>query len=683
MNILIPDKWLREYLKTDATPKQLKEYLSLCGPSIERINEIDGAIVYDVEITTNRPDSMSVVGIAREAAAILPRFGVPAKLLNDPYSLKTDLIVKSFVKLYDNTSTGSISTTKKPLNIKTDPKLNPRWTSIVLQNVSIKPSPQWLQDFLTLTGIRPINNIVDITNYLMRAFGQPAHAFDYGEIKPNKKGIPTMILRAAKKGEKIITLDEKEHSLPGEDIIIEDGSRRLIDLCGIMGAKNSSITEKTTSIVLFMQTYKAEQIRKTSMALAHRTEAAQLFEKGIDSELVLPTIIKGIELVKELSGGEVANKIYDLYPKPYTPYEVTVQKSKLNTYVGDILSDSEIKNILAPLGFKTKMTQQGLTVSVPSFRRDVEIDVDIIEEVARIYGYHNIQNKLPDTQPPVVIPDRTLTWEKEIKIKLRDWGYTETYTYSMISEALMDIFNIDKSQTYKIANPLSSEWEYMRPNLLPSLLQTIEYNLHFRRDFQLFELSMIYEYRKNDLPNERPILAVAWTEEKFYEAKGLAESLFATFGISPTTNTIIENPYFHPSKSIQFEGYGSLGLIHPKLLTQLKIKTPITILELDFENLVKNTKSTKVYNPIPKFPTIIEDLTFVFPQRTQLGSILNAIKSISPFVYSVTITSQYESNTTFTIEYLNTEKALNSEEVQSLRKEIIEKVTQEFQGQLR
>ena len=291
MNILIPDSWLREFLKTSATLKQIKEFVSLCGPSIERIHEVDGEAVYDVEVTTNRPDSMSVAGVAREASVILPRFGIPAKLVNDPYERALQ---------GDPLQGREKSSRKRKLSIKTDPNLNPRWTSVVLENVSVKPSPKWLADKLEKSGIRALNNIVDITNYLMRAYGQPAHAFDFDAIAHGKNSA-TMILRASKKGEKLTTLDGKTHTLPGGDIVITDEKGRLIDLCGIMGAKNSSITTETKTIVLFLQTYDPIHIRKTSMALAHRTEAAGLFEKGIDPELVMPAFLEGVRLVGELA----------------------------------------------------------------------------------------------------------------------------------------------------------------------------------------------------------------------------------------------------------------------------------------------------------------------------------------------------------------------------------------------
>ena len=642
MKILLPDSWLREFLVTKASPEQIKEYLSLCGPSVERIHRENGEPIYDIEVTSNRPDSMSILGIAREAAAILPRFGIKAKLVNDPYEVKLG-------------AQSSKLRAGKKLNIRTDATLNPRWTSVVIDSVKVGPSPAWLRKRLEATGIRSLNTIVDITNYVMRAYGQPVHAFDYDQVLP-KNGVPTMILRASKKGERIITLDGKTHSLPGGDIVIEDGSGRLIDLCGIMGAENSAVKASTKTIVLFMQTYNPVNIRRTTMSLAHRTEAASLFEKGLDSKLVYPSILKGIELVAQIAGGKVASKIYDIYPKPYKRYSVTVTKEKLTNYLGVSLRDLDIANILTPLGFKPRLTKSAVSAEVPSFRRDVEIDVDIIEEIARIYGYHNIKPKLPSTEPPVVIPDPTLSWEEEIKIRLRDWGYTETYTYSMISEELMDIFGLDKKKAYKIANPLSSEWIYMRPTLLPSMLSAINQNLNFKSELKLFELSMIYEYRQENLPNEKPVLLVAWTGNKYYETKGIAEALLSLFGI--------------PLPSLA--SYASLKLVED-----------VTILEMDFAKMVKDAKPTKVYKPIPKYPPSYEDLALIIPPETPIGPLIETLKKVDPLVADVTLLDSYENVRTLHVTYLSPEKNLTTEDLRPIREKILKVAEEKFNALLK
>lgn len=664
MNILIPDSWLREFLQTKATPKQIKEFLSLCGPSVERIHEEGDEFIYDIEITTNRPDAMSVIGVAREAAAILPRFGIAAKLKTDPYAEKV---------------TPFQAKTTKTLTIKTNPVLNPRWTSIVLEYVTVKPSPDWLRRKLEASGMRSLNNIIDVTNYLMRCYGQPAHAFDFDAIadKPNHA---TMILRASKKGEKITTLDGKRHTLPSDDIVIEDGKGKLVDLCGVMGAQNSAIKKSTKTVILFLQTYDPMHIRRTMMNLAHRTEAGGLFEKGIDPELVYPAFFKGVELVIELSGGRVASKLYDIYPKPYRPYTVSLARTKAHAYIGKHISDKEVMEILNPLGFQTKVTKELIVVTVPSFRRDVTIDVDIIEELARIYGYHNITSTLPDTAPPVNILDTILHWEEEIKIRLRDWGYTETYTYSMISEELMDIFGLDKTKAYKINNPLSEEWVYMRPTLTPSLLLTLKNNSKFREELKIFELSMIYRYRPNTLPEEEPNLVVMWNEDKFLEAKGLAESLFLFFGVPFPTEENHKSPHitWYTKKAMKLGVYGALGVMDPTVLIRLGIKAPVTRLYLNVSNLVRDASPIRQYRPPPKYPPIYEDFTFVVPPYTAIGPLVEAIKSAHGLISDISLLDTYEDTYTLHVTYQSKENNLTDGVIRPIRKKLITIARQKF-----
>ncbi len=665
MNILIPDSWLREFLQTKASPAQLKEYLSLCGPSIERINTVNGEVVYDIEITTNRPDSMSVSGVAREAAAILPRFGIKAKLLQDPYATDT----AAFIRKYKRAGT-------KKLKIFTDPRLNPRWTSIVLEHVTVGPSPKWLQQKLEKTGIRSLNIVVDITNYLMRCYGQPAHAFDYDRIA-SKNGIPTMKLRESRKHEKITTLDGKTHILPGGDIVIEDESGRLIDLCGIMGAENSSITEKTTTVILFLQTYDPVRIRRTSMKLAHRTEAAGLFEKGTDTELVLPAFIRGVEMATTLAGAQVASSVYDIHPKAYKPSSVSVTRQKLSAYMGVDLKDKEIQTILSPLGFIPTLNKTTVTAKIPSFRRDVTRDVDIIEEIARLYGYHNLKTRLPDTEPPVVQPDPILNWEEIIKTKLRDWGYTETYTYSMISEELMKTFGLDTGAAYKITNPLSTEWVYMRPLLLPSMLKTVEENLHHRSTFNLFELSMEYHFRKAELPHERPTLLVCWTGEQFAHAKGLAQALFDSMGIPfPDEPEASTYPYLQPHHSYSLGRYGSFGEIHQQLLTEMHINKPLTVLHLYLDEMAAHAHPQRRYIPIPKYPAVREDFSFIVPPGFRVGTLIKTFTSIDPTIRRVLLIDSYQNIRTIRIEYLDTTKTLTTENIKTLRAKVLNAATE-------
>ena len=661
MNILVPDSWLREYLKTDATPKQIKEYLSLCGPSVERSNFIKDETVYDIEITSNRPDAMSVMGIAREASVILPRFGI-----------KAELQINQLTNLPINKSN------KLKLHITTDSKLNPRWTSVIFDSVKIKPSPSWLTKRLELVGVRSLNNVIDITNYLMHAYGQPAHIFDYDKIT---NGI--MKLRASKKGETLTTLDGKIHTLPGEDIVIEDGSGKLVDLCGIMGGENSAITDKTTRIILFLQTYDPVQIRKTSMALAHHTEASGLFEKGLDPELVMPVFLEGIQLIQKLASGNIASSIIDIYPHPFIASTVVVSRTKIDSYIGTHLETKEIKEILTNLGCTTTVDNTKVAVQPPSYRQDIAIDVDIIEELARISGYHTIKDKLPDSEPPAIFEDPILGWEQKLKNKLCDWGYTETYTYSMISKELLDTFNINNQEVYEITNPISTDWVYMRPTLLPSMLLAVKQNMPYENDLKLFELSMIYAYRENNLPQEQSTLIIAVSGSRYGKLKGIAEAIFSLFGISFPTITDPATDYYQQGRSLRLGNFGQLGEINPTLLSKLGITKPMTVLELSIDQLVKHACPQKQYTPIPKNPASYEDLAFVVSDKTYVAPMMASLKTIDPLITDVSLFDSFNTIRTFHITYQSDTKNLTAEDISKVREKIIKHMKKEFNATLK
>lgn len=651
MNILIPDSWLREFLKTDATPKEIKEYLSLCGPSVERMNSVGREIVYDIEVTTNRVDSYSVMGIAREAAAILPRFGKKAKFTNH--------IAKPIV--YPKTPLG--------MHIE-DPKgYCRRILAVKIANITLGASPAWLVKKLELVGQRPLNNIVDITNYVMWETGHPSHAFDYDRLLAKK-----ILVREAKKGEKVVSLDEKKHVMIGGELIFDDGTGTIIDIPGIMGTANTIVTPETKNVLLFIENSDPAKIRFASMTHAIRTQAAVINEKDPDPELALVAMNRAVELARDLTHGKVGSALYDAYPKKFTPYGVSVSRSKLDSYIGTPLKDNDVQDILTTLGFEAKCTKNEVIVTVPSFRRDITLDVDIIEEVARLYGYHNIETHLPQREPPVVTPRPELRWEEEVKTRLRDWGYTETYTYSMISEEEMDMFGLDKTKAYRVANPLSAEWVYMRPSLWPSLLACVKENLNHSRDLKLFELSMTYHYRKNDLPQEKSILMIVLTGHKFYKGKGVAQTIFKLFGIPfphgiPKADAGIRK--WSGKTQLALDHFGSVSEVSPEFLSTLGINTPVTVVELYFDELVKNAKPIRVYEPIPKFPPAVEDMAFTVGYNFSVGLLIDACKRVSPLVHDVTLLDAHENTRTIHITYLDPKRNLTALDIRPIREKII------------
>ncbi|MDP3994816.1 MAG: phenylalanine--tRNA ligase subunit beta [bacterium] len=648
MDILIPDNWLREYLKTEASAKEIGKYLSLCGPSVEKVTKSENGFVYSIEVTTNRIDSVGVYGIAREASAILPTFNIPAKL--NPINIKSKQKMLSKVPY---------------LNVEVDSSLCPRFCAILIKNTKVGPSPLEIRQKLTDAGVRPINNIVDVSNYIMHELGQPVHTFDYDKIKNHK-----MILRASRKGEEITTLDNMTYELPGGDIVIEDGSRQLIDLPGIMGGLNSMIDQNTKNVLLFVQTYNPKHIRQTSMKLAKRSEASSLFEKGLDPELVELGIRRGIDLITELTRGKPEDQILDLYPNPYKTKKIKITEKFINDRLGIDIKTNKIKNILLSLGFGVSTSKDNIAVSVPSFRsQDINIGEDIVEEIARMYGYFNIPSQLMKGELPNTNFDTPFTFERKIKDTLKGLGGVEIYTLSLVSQT--DAGN----GALKLKNPLGTETEYLRTSLLPSLVNAVKSNLGNKQPFHLYEIANVYPTRKADLPEERTTLAGIFFDYEYRKAKGIVEKLLTELNIDYAIQ-IEDNPEFLPNGRIVIKNgnnkIGELGILD----------TGHIYYEFPINNLIKVTLPDRNIKPIPKYPPQIEDLTFTFPPKTKIGKVLSEITRNSPLV-TATLTTIYKDSYTFRVWYQHPDKTLTDREVEEIRKNILKKLSMKFGARLK
>lgn len=645
MNILIPDEWLREFLKTKASPEEIARYLSLCGPSVERIQKIKNQDVYLIEVTTNRVDSTSVYGIAREANAILPRFGIKSSL-------------ERFRQILKQKFTSKVNY----LQVKVDPKLCPRFTAVLIKNVTIDNSPEWMQRRLELVGLRPINNVVDISNYIMYEIGQPLHTFDYNKIAGSE-----MILRESQRGEEITTLDGQKLTLPGGDIVIEDGKERLIDLAGIMGGLNSAVDEKTKNVLVFVQTYNPVTIRRTSMSLSKRTHASDLFEKGLDTELVEKGIARAISLFQILTKGIPEKEILDIYPNRYKENYVVTSLSFIEDRLGVKIPKSEISKILNLLQFKTSWDKENLKVTIPSFRaNDVKIPEDIVEEVARIYGYHNLpsilmEGKIPDTQPNV-----TFDLEMKIKQTLKGLGATEVYTLSLVSKK--DITN----HALKLKNPLGKDTEYLRTSLMPSLVRVAERNSGESEPFHLFEIANIYIPKKTDLPEEKMILAGIFSNTSFRDAKGIVETLLEELNI---------NAKFQAEDSIHFQPSRRIKIISQNTyLGQFGILEKGNLIYYEFEIDALNSfyRQYRTYKPIPKYPTHVEDISLILPTKTRIGDVLSTIQQSSPIIDKVELWDMYKDSFTIRIWYQHPEKTLSNKEVEEIRNNFLKKIKEKF-----
>lgn len=628
MNIKVPVSHLREYLKTDIAAKTLASLLTLSGPSVEKVEKNGNDLVFDIEVTTNRSDAYSVFGIAREAHAILKANNHNSSLKNpDGLNLKIEP---------DSSKLLSLNVVVK------DSNLCPRFSAIIIDNVKIDNSPSYIKTRLELSGIRSINNIVDISNYIMIELGQPMHTFDFDKIKGSK-----MVLRKSKTGETIKTLDQKTRKLPEGSIVIQD-TEKIIDLCGIMGGANSAVTRRTKRVVLFVQAYNPASIRKTTQSLSFRTEASSRFEKGIDLEGILPALKRAVFLAKKTAGAKIASELIDIYPRKQKPKQITLDLDKLNKYLGISFDKTKAIQILTLLGFETKLATNQLIAITPTWRNnDIENDIDLIEEIARIYGYHNLPSKLPSGQIPNT-KDSDLKDLIKLKNSLKLLGLTEVITYSIISKNLLSISSQAYKNSVEIANPLTEEWQFMRPNVTPSLLSVISKNQNLKNDLKIFEVARTYLQKKNDLPTQDLILAISLQNSNFYQIKDLVENIFEILQRKiKFSKSSPSNPIFEHSKSAEIkindETVGIIGQIKTSVLNQFELDSSVSAAELNLTKIYDKSPLKHDYQPISKYPPLLEDISFVFAKILPLEEILDEIKTLKqPLVKKVEIIDVFE-----------------------------------------
>ncbi|KKS65666.1 MAG: Phenylalanine-tRNA ligase beta subunit [Parcubacteria group bacterium GW2011_GWA1_42_7] len=608
MNIFIPQSWLKDYIETDVSPVELAKKMSAHAFNVERTNEIKGDIVWEAEITTNRSDALSIMGIARELKSLLPKKDYKFKY-KESKAQKTSGKDKLEVEIRDK-------------------NLVPRFSAIVLDEVQIKESPEWMRDRLEKVGTRPLNNVIDITNYLMFDLGQPMHAFDYDKIKSGK-----MILRDSRAGEKVITLDGMERELPQGMIVIEDGEGRLIDLCGIMGAKNSEIDENTKKVLLFVQVYDPMKIRRASMTLGHRTEAATRFEKGIDFEGVLPALWKAVEMSQELAGGKISSDLIDIVNIKPRSKEVEIDYEKINLLAGVEIEKSRADEILESLGFEIK----GKKAKVPSWRlNDIDIPEDLAEEVIRIYGYHNLPSKLLAGEIPRLQPEKIFYWEGIAKNFLKHNGFFECYNYSASS------CNAGENQL-ELLNPLTEKIACLRVSLIPQLTEVLDKNKGYAEKIKVFELAAVYLPRQNDIPDQPSRLGIAVKGVEYLELKGIIEAM-------------LYNEMNIAQGAVDFEiSKGENGYLTA---------------ELDFEKISQLANNDKIYIPISQFNSIKEDLTLVVPENVEYPQIKKAILAVDPRIKSLDFKDIYKNALTLSIEYLDRQKQISSDDTQKIRQNI-------------
>ena len=576
------------------------------GDDMAKVIGADDHVV-EFEITPNRPDCLSVIGLAREASAT---FGRPLKL----HTPEVKGCGGSIAELVD-------------IDIE-DGDLCPRYTARMVKNVKIQPSPAWMRERLRNSGVRPINNIVDITNYVMLEYGQPMHAFDFSCVEGNH-----IIVRTAREGETIQTLDGNQRKLTTSMLCICDENKPVC-VAGVMGGANSEIVGDTAMVLFESANFNGTSVHRTAAALNMRTDASSRYEKGLDPMNTLKAVERACELVELLGAGEVVEGVMDVIAKDSNPVTVKLEPEKVNGLLGTDVSREEMVRILEALDFKV----EGDTIHVPSWRSDVEHYSDIAEEVARFYGYNNI----PDTLSNGLTARRGLTDIQQTENLLgsvcRAAGYDEIITYSFISPTYYDKIDLPKDSplrdSLKILNPLGEDTSIMRTTTLPSMLEILTRNYNFRnKSAKLYELGRVYFKRADGLADEPKVLTLGAYGDgmDFFALKGAVEAVLKQLRIENVRFLAdSENPSYHPGRCAKvFSGdrlLGVLGQVHPHVAGNYGVDAELYAAELRFDALYESKGSQPLYQPLPKFPAVTRDIAVVCDASVTVGELEDAIR---------------------------------------------------------
>ena len=697
-DMLFSYNWLQSYFKKKfPKPKELAEVLTMHAFEIEGIEKKGKDWILDIDVLPNRPDCFSHIGIARECGA----------LLNSKFKTQSTNQSLRSLSLLRNESKPQLKTQNLKsqdfigIEVK-DKNVCPRYTARVITDVKVGESLKWMQERLRVCGLKSINNIVDAVNYVMLEMGQPLHAFDFDKIKGK-----TIIVRKARKGEKIITLDEEKYDLDENVLVIAD-KKSVLAIAGIKGGKKAEINESTKTIVLEAGIFESQTIRRGSRLLNLKTDASYRFEHGLDPNLTEEAINRAAALIQKISKAKVARELIDFYPQKIGPKKIKLDLDYVEKLLGAKISQKEIERILKNLGFKFQVLSFKFQVEVPSFRLDISIPEDLIEEIGRVYGYEKIKPILPIA---ALIPSKRndkIFWEDRVKNILKEAGFTEVYNYSFVSPKQVSSFNLRISDLVEVKNPVSVEQKYLRPSLILNLLKNVQINQKHFQEIKIFELGKIYKSRGQILESE--VLSGGISQKKgaegFYELKGAVDMLLNKLGISD----IRYNEYppamkksrlnilniWQPGRcaeiKINGEEVGFLGEISPNILKILKIKGAVVAFALDFEKLAKQCSEEQIYQPVSSYPSAVRDIAVLTPKKVKVAEVLNKINSAGgKLVTDVDLFDIYQGeelpwgkkNLAFHIIYQARDRTLTSQEIDAIHQKIVKALEKEPAWQVR
>lgn len=643
------------------------------GDDIRTAIGLDDHVV-EFEITPNRPDCLSVIGLAREAAVTYGK----TMAQHEP-------VVKG----------GGIGNLTELLDVETPATdLCPRYTARMVRNVKIGPSPKWMRDHLRASGVRPINNIVDITNYVMLEYGQPMHAFDYRYVNGGK-----IVVRRAEDGETLTTLDGNVRQLNSSMLVIAD-EHRAVGLAGIMGGENSEIVEDTVDVVFESANFNGTSIRRTALALGMRTEASAKFEKGLDILNTLPAVNRACELVEMLGAGEVLDGTIDILNFVPQPKQLKLRADKINALLGTDIDAAEMCRILQELGFGV----DGDIITVPSWRGDVEHYSDLAEEVARFYGY----NQIPTTAMTGVTtrggysPEQML--ERSLGTVCRSLGYDEIITYSFISPTYYDKIRLPEDsplrKSMKIMNPLGEDTSIMRTTVMPSMLEILTRNYNYRnKEAHLYELGRTYFEREDGMADEPKHLSlgVYGPEESFFTLKGAVETILDSIRAEDVTYVAEKSdPSYHPGRCakvyVKGQEVGTLGQIHPLVAANYGVDAELYYADLKFDALFASRGADPEYQPLPKFPAVTRDIAVLVDKAVTVGAMESSIQAAAKgLLRDVTLFDIYEGaklpagkkSVAFNLVLRADDRSLTAQEADDEVNLVLERLKKDFGAMLR
>ncbi|MFC1956057.1 phenylalanine--tRNA ligase subunit beta [Chloroflexota bacterium] len=645
-----------------------------------------GETVLNLDVTPNRPDCLSIIGIAREVAALT---GQTPHIPEISYE-------------------ESASPIDQQISIEiADPELCPRYCASLITGIKIAESPRWMQERLSACGMRPINNIVDITNYVMLEYGQPLHAFDYNKIRGKK-----IIVRRAAGNERFVSLDGVERILSSDTLVIAD-TERAVAIAGVMGGANSDVTEYSTSILLESANFKPASIHYTSRKLLLNSEASMRFERGIRPGLTIPAIKHATQLIIQMAGGQAAQGIADVYHGKQDTEPTSLSTGEIKRIIGTGFSLDQIADTLTSLGFDCKKDEPASVVRAvpPYWRSDIQQEVDLIEEVARISGYDRIPTTMIGQPIPHQNPKPIFKLKQKMRTCLVGYGFQDIITYSLTSletlSRLLPESDSPEPMPLRVANPMTAEQEYLRPNLRANVLAALVTNRRYEDDgIRLFEQGKVYLPRNKDLPDEQESLCgilsgtraeKSWLSREepldFFDAKGTAEILLQQLGVEACFKQCHDES-LHPTKQAAIvvggDHIGVVGELHPKVTDAFEIFEPVYMLELNVTALLPFTIDHRMFQQIPRFPATVRDMALVVDtqithQRIQdIISSFPMVKQVSLFdIYSGEQVAPGKKSLAYRIFYQSPTHTLTDEEVNKVQEQILGKLSQELGATLR